>query len=171
MIYFIVFLASALAAVWQLTLFAKLAFLGFTPNLILAGILAYAVWRHEKKNKLLILIPALFLDLLVGQPFGFFTLSIWLMFCLVDWLARILFRQNDLPAKICLIVLGILFFEFFLVGFVKLAEPLHLINKINFEGFRFYAAIPLSILGNGILCLFFVWILEKIISKKSGGKI
>ncbi len=171
MIYFAVFLISILLAVGQLTFFSKLAFWGFNPNLILAGILSYAIFGQEKKNQWLVFIPALILDLLVGRPFGFLILSLWLTFYLIDWLARILFRQNDWPAIVLLIMSGVLFFELSLVGLIKLAGLLHLVNKINFEWFYFYGTIPLNILGNGIFCLFFIWVLQKIIFKKLGGKI
>ncbi len=164
MIYLIVFLISLLAAALQLTFFAKLAFFSFSPNLILAGILAYAIWRRDKKNKWLVLIPALFLDFLVGRPFGLLTLAFWTAFCLVEWLARILFRQNNLPAIVSLTVLGVLFFEIFLTGETLLAGILHLTSRVNFEGFYFYGIIPLSILGNGILCLIFVFLFQKFTS-------
>lgn len=150
----------------QLTIFIRLFGFLFGPNLILAAILAYAVLPVEKKRKWLILIPALILDLLVGRPFGFLTLSFWLSFCLVDWLARILFKQNDLPAIVSLTVFGILFFEFSLVSLIKLAGIFHLANKINFELFYFYGTIPLSVLGNGILCLIFIWLWQKFLSPR-----
>lgn len=164
-------LTSILLVALQLSFFVKLTGFLFAPNLVLAGILAYAVLAQEKKSAWwVVIIPALILDLLVGRPFGFLTLSFWLTFYLIDWLARILFKQNDLPAIIFLTVLGILFFEFSLVGFVKLAAFFHLANKINFVWSYFYETIPLSVLSNGILCLVFIWLWQKIIPK-IGGKI
>lgn len=166
MMFLFVLFVSGLLAVLQLTLFSKLAFWWFSPNLILAVILAYGISRRGEGNKWLVLIPALTLDLLAGRFFGFLTLSLWLSFYLIDWLIKILFRQNNLQAIIFLTILGIIFFELSLVVFVWLAGFLGLTGRIYFEPFYFYARIPLSVLGNGIFCLFFIWLWQKVVLRR-----
>jgi rod shape-determining protein MreD len=154
-------LISILAVALQLTVFSKMAVLGAGPNLILAGVLAYAIFKEEQKGGWLILIPAFILDFLVGRPFGILTLSLWLMFFLIDWLAKVLFKKSDLPAVFILVFLGVLFFEFCFLLLSQMAAIFHLSQKLSLSGFYFYATLPLNIIYNGLFCLFFIWLFNK----------
>lgn len=169
MIIFLVFLFSIVIAALQLTAMPHLAILAVSPNLILAGVLAFAVWQSERKNAWFILIPILVFELAAGRPFGLFALSLWLAYFIVEQLGTILLKQNDLPAVLSLTLAGLLVFELcrFLLAYIfsiwRLAEPPAL------SAFYFYAALPINILYNGALSLLFLWALNNIGSLKNHG--
>ena len=158
---FLVFLFSILIAALQLTLMPRLAILAVGPNLILAGVLAWAIWQQEHKKNWLVLIPVFVFDLIAGQPFGLATLSLWLVFFGLEELGAILFKQNDLPAVGSLIFFGVLFFEFCQILLSHLFAIWHLMEPIRLTAFYFYAILPISFLYNGVLSLLLLWGLNK----------
>lgn len=155
-------LFSILAAAWQLTWLPELTILTVAPNLILAGILAFAICHKEAKNYWWVLIFALAFDLLAGRPFGVFTLSACLMFFSVELLASVIFKQNNFLAILLLVIVGVLFFEFYQFLLIKAFDAWHLAEPFDPAPFYFYAILPIKIFYNGMLAL--VWLL---IFKKS----
>jgi len=158
---FLVSLFSILIAALQLTVMSRLAILTVAPNLILASVLAWAIWQREHKNNWLIIIPIFVFDLIAGHPFGLATLSLWLVFFGLEGLGAILFKQNDLPAVLLLIFLGILFFEFCQISLSYLFAIGHLMEPVKLTAFYFYAVLPINLLSNGILSLLLLWGLNK----------
>ncbi len=158
---FLVSLFSILIVALQLTIMSRLAVLTVAPNLILASVLAWAIWQQEHKNNWLIIIPIFVFDLIAGQPFGLATLSLWLVFSGLEGLSTILFKQNDLPAVLLLIFLGILFFEFCQTSLSYFLAIWHLMEPVKLTAFYFYAVLPVNLLYNGILSLLLLWGLNK----------
>ncbi|HRY52614.1 MAG TPA: rod shape-determining protein MreD [Candidatus Portnoybacteria bacterium] len=156
-----IFLISILSVAAQLTLMPHLSFLAATPNLILASVLAWAIWRPEDKKEWFILIPILLFDLVAGQPFGLITLSLCLVFFCLEELGLIIFKQNDLPAVFSLTFLGIVLFELFQVLLSRLFAVWHLMEPIRLTAFYFYGSLPFNLLLNGALSLLFLWALNK----------
>ena len=166
---FLVFLFSILAAALQLTLMPRLAILGVGPNLMLGWVLACAIWRSEQKKEWFIFLPVFVFDLLAGRPFGVMTLSLWLAFFGLEWLASILFKQNDFPAVISLVFVGTVFFEVCRFSLVNLLAIWRLSEPIRLSAFYFYAVLPLTFLYNAALVLFFIWGFNKINLFKNDG--
>lgn len=158
-IFFIILLAILVVAL-QLTAMPRLAVLAIAPNLILAGVLAYAAWQTEHKNIWLILIPVLFFELAAGRPFGLLALSLWLAYFSVERLGATFLKQNDLLAVSSLILAGLLIFELckFLLSYIF--SIWHLAEPIKLSAFYFYAILPISVIYNGILSLCFLWLLD-----------
>ena len=159
---FLMFLFSILAAALQLTLMPSLAILGVAPNLMAGVVLAFAIWHSEQKKDWLIFLPILVFDLLAGQPFGILTLGLWLTFFFVEWLGNILFKQNDFLAVISLILLGTIFFDVCQFLLANIFASWHLSESIKLSACYFYAVLPLTLLYNVALSLFFIWGLNKI---------
>lgn len=150
---FWLFVFAVLITAWQLTWLTKLTILMATPNLILAGILALAICQKEEKSYWWILIFALFFDLLTGRPFGIFTLSACLMFFSIELLAGIIFKQNNFFAVLSLVIIGILFFEFYQLLLIRVLAAWRLAEPLALSSFYFYAILPMRVLYNGILAL------------------
>lgn len=167
----LVFLFSILLIALQLTLAPRLAVFGVTPNLILAAVLSWAVWRQENKKGWLILIPILIFDLLAGRPFGLVALSLCLVFFVLEELGRILFKQNDLSANLSLILLGILFFDVSQLLLSRVLALGDLMEPIKLTAFYFYAVLPLELMLNGLLSLLILWGLNNIKIFKNNGPI
>ena len=167
--FFLVFLFSILAASLQLTFMPRLAILAVAPNLMLGLVLAFAIWPSDYKKGWFILPPVIILDLLAGQPFGVMTLSLWLAFFGLGWLASILFKQNDFLAVISLVFVGTVFFEVCRFSLVNLLAIWRLSEPIRISAFYFYAALPLTFLYNVALVLFFIWGFNKINLFKNDG--
>lgn len=159
--FFIAFLLSIIAVALQITWLSRLTILTVAPNLILAGVLAWAICPKEEKNYRWILLPVLMFDLLAGQPFGLFTLSLWLMFFSVELLASLLFKQNDLPAILLLTVIGLVFFEFYQFLLQQFFALWHLTEPIKFSAFYGYAVLPVKIFYNGLVVLLGLVIFKK----------
>jgi len=159
---FLVFLFSILAVALQLTLMPRLAILGVAPNLMTGLVLAFAIWHFEHKRWWLIFLSVFIFDLLAGRPFGVITLSSWLTLFFIEWLASILFKQNDFPAVMSLALIGTIFFEASRFSLVNLLAAWHLGEPVGLSVFYFYAVLPLDFLYNGALILFFLWILSKV---------
>jgi len=156
-----ILLVSVFSVAAQLTLMPHLSFLAATPNLILASVLAWAIWRREDKQEWLILIPILLFDIVAGQPFGLMALSLCLVFFCLEELGLIIFKQNDLPAVFSLTFLGIILFETFQFFLSRLFAVWHLMEPIKLTAFYFYGSLPLTLLFNGALSLLFLWALNK----------
>ncbi|MBU3901557.1 rod shape-determining protein MreD [Patescibacteria group bacterium] len=159
--FFIAFLLSIIAVALQITWLSKLTILTVAPNLILAGILAWAICPKEEKNYWWIWLPVLMFDLLAGQPFGLFTLSLWLMFFSVELLASLLFKQNDWPAILLLTVIGLVFFEFYQFLLQQFFALWHLSKPPEFSAFYGYAVLPVKIFYNGLVVLLGLVIFKK----------
>lgn len=144
----------------QLAFFSIFNFSFFSLNLVLSGVLAYAIFRQEKKNYWLILIFILIYDLLAGNPFGFFSFGAWVSFFFIDWLGRVLFKQNNILSVSFLMLIGISFFELFLFGLVRLAGFFHFGTAIFNTG-NFLAFFVINFIGNGIFGLLFWFLLNK----------
>ncbi len=140
-----------LAVSCQLTWLPKLAILTVAPDLILSGVLAFAVSQKEEENHWWIVIPVLIWDLLIGRPFGLLSLSLCLMFFSVELLAELLFKKNDLPAILLLLVIGVLFFEFYHFLLAELFSFWRLANPMELTVFYFSTALPIKIFYNGLL--------------------
>lgn len=158
--FFLVFLLAILTMVLQLTLMPRLAILAVAPNLILAGVLAFAIWQSEYKKNWLILIPVLLFDLIAGRPFGLLTIVLWLVFFGIERLGATFLKHNDRPAILSLIFVGILLFELCKFLLSRLFFIWHLAEPINLTAFYFYAVLPISILYNGGLTLLLLEILS-----------
>lgn len=158
----VILLISILGAAWQLTWLPDLAILGVVPNLMLVGVLAWAVWPQAQKKDWFILMPVLVFDLLAGQPFGLMTLGLCLTFFFVDGLGGILFKQNGWLAVLSLIFLGSLFFELSQIVLVDILAVWHLAAPAKLAPFYFYAVLPASLLYNGFLAWLAVLFLNKI---------
>ncbi len=167
----LIFLAVLLAAVLQASVMPQLALANVTPSLVLAGVLAWAIWPQEQKPIWIFLVPALLLDLVVGRPFGLLTLNLMLVFFGVDWLASSFFKQSNWPAIFSLTLIGVLFFELgnWLLSWIFAA--LGLAASLKFSAFYFYATWPTSLILNGFLCLVVWWLFNQIRFIKSNGPI
>jgi len=159
---FLEFLFSILAAALQLTLMPRLAILGVGPNLMLGWVLACAIWRSEQKKEWFIFLPVFVFDLLAGRPFGVMTLSLWLVFFFIQWLADVLFKQSDFPAVISLVFIGTIFFEVCRFLLTNIFSAWLLIEPIVPSAFYFYAVLPLTLFYNTVLSLFFIRVFNKI---------
>ena len=159
---FLVFLFSILASVLQLILMPRLAVLGVAPNLMFGLVVSFAIWQSEQKKEWLIFLPVLVFDLFAGRPFGVLTFSLWLAFFFIEWLASILFKQNDFPAIVSLVLIGTVFFETCRFLLTNLFSIWRLGEAMGISAFYFYAALPLTFFYNMVLSLIFIRILNKI---------
>ncbi|MBU2036797.1 hypothetical protein KJ866_01135 [Patescibacteria group bacterium] len=159
--FFLLILGSILIVSLQLTWLPKLAVLTITPNLILAGVLAFAICQKEEKNFWWAMIPILLFDLLAGRPFGVFTLSACLMFFSLELLSNIFFKKNDLLALLLLAVVGVLFFEVYQFLLVEVFSIWRLIEPIKLSVFYFSVALPIKVFYNGLLSLLGLLIIRK----------
>jgi len=119
---FLVLIISFLAVAAQLTLLPRLAILGVAPNLVLAATIAWAIFRKDQKSDWWVLVPVLWLDILAGRPFGLLTLSVWLVFNLISWLAGFLLRKSEIISLVALSFLGCLSFFVIFYGLTQLAS-------------------------------------------------
>jgi|GEM_PF-2039925 len=162
MVQFIFIIISLVGVIWQLTTLAEISFWSVSPNLVLAIVLAGAVFIQESsKLAWLVFIPALWLDFLSGYPFGIITLGFWGAFFLVDFLAARWLKKNDLPAKVSLLLIGISFFEISQVLLLKLAFYFRLVAGFDFDSWYFCLKLMASILINGTLALIILWFFNK----------
>jgi hypothetical protein len=164
---FIFVIISFIGAAWQWTTLAEISFWSASPNLILAIVLAGAIFNHESSGTAwLVFLPALWLDLLGGHPFGIMTLGFWGAFYSVDFLAAYWFKKGDLPARISLLLIGISFFEISQVLLLKLAFFFNLTSGFSFDGGSFFLKLIASLLINGGLILALLWFFDKKLSRR-----
>lgn len=166
-----VFLFSILAAALQLTLMPRLSILAAAPNLILASVLAWAIWQSEQKKDGLVLIIILMFDLSVGRPFGLLSLNMWLVFWGVEQLGKVFFKRNDVLAVWSLIFIGLLFFELNQFLLSRLLSIWHLTKSADIYISYFYTILPVNLFYNGALSLFLLWILNKNRASKTYGSV
>lgn len=117
---FFLALAAFLLSVFQLALAPRLSFFGVAPDLILAGTVALAITVKDPSAKWLVFVWILLFDLVAGRPFGVLSLSLILVFFLINWLANSLLGQSGFWAVLFLGFLGIVFSDIFLYLFQKL---------------------------------------------------
>lgn len=168
-IFFIIFL-SFTAAIFQLTIMADLVIWLAAPNIILAAILAYVVSLSETKNNWLVLVPAIWFDLLAGQPFGPFTLSVFFTIILLNWAAGVWFKKNDWPAILALGFGSALFFEIGQFLLFKLVHILNLNGQSYLSWHYLYAVAPLSAVYNAAIFLIIMAIIKTFQAKKLYGR-
>jgi len=156
----LIILASIIIVSLQLTTLARLSLFNVVPNLILALIVAWAIYQKDQKYSWLILIPAVLLDSLIGRPFGLITLAIWLAFSFVGWLGKFLFKQSGFIPVLVLSLSGVLFYELIYAGLIRLAQFFNL-NGAKILWADFYILAPRAILYNCILCLIAFWLIKK----------
>ena len=154
--FFFLVLSSILAVALQLTWVSKLAF-PVSPNLILAGILAFALCQKDKKKYWWALIPVLALDLLAGRPFGVFSLSAFLAFFSVELLAEIVFKKNDWPAILLLVAAGLLSFEFYQFLLIEVFSVWQIVKVPVAPTFYFFAGRLAKLFCDGLLVLLGLW--------------
>lgn len=159
---FLLIFVSILAASWQLTWLPKLTVLTVTPDLILAGVLAFAICQKEEKKYWWVLILALTFDLLAGRPFGVLSLSLCLMFFSIELLANVLFKKNDLPAILLLAAIGVLSFELYHFLLIEFFSVWHLVEPARLQVFYFSVALPVKVFYNSLLTLLSLWGIIKI---------
>lgn len=158
---FLLITISILVVSWQLAWLPRLSIFTVTANLILAGVLAFALCQKEEKKYWWILIPVLIFDLLVGRPFGLFSLSLCLAFFSAEFLADVLFKKNDLLAILLLVVIGILSFEAYYFLLAEIFSFWHLVEPVKLSAFYFSVVLPVKILYNGSLTLLGLLIIKK----------
>jgi len=162
MAFFIFVVVSLIGVSWQLTTLAEVSFWSASPNLILAIVLAVAIFSHESSKLVwLVFLPALWLDFLSGYPFGVMTLGFWCSFFLLNFLAVRWIKKSDLLAKISLLLIGIVFFEISQVLLLKLVFFLNLVPALRFDGWSFCLKLVASSLMNGFLALIIIWFFNK----------
>jgi len=153
---------SLIGVTWQLTTLAEISLWSVSPNLVLAIVLAGAIFSQESsKLAWLVFLPALWLDFLSGYPFGVMTLGFWCSFFLVDFLATRWIKKSDLLAKVSLLLIGISFFEISQILLLKLAFFLNLAADISLNGWSFCLRLAASLLVNGGLALILFWFFSR----------
>ena len=159
----LIIIFSVFLVLLQLTFAPRLEIFGALPNLILAFSVAWAIYKEGQKSSWLVLIPALLLDLLIGRPFGLFTLSLWLSFSLVRWLGRSLFKQSGFVSLLVLAVSGVLFYRAAFKGLAKLAAFFNLNGAlpINWSDFYLNPFLPMAALYDVLLCLLIFLLIKK----------
>ena len=110
------------AVILQTTLFSFITFWGVGPNLILVLILILVISKKFEKIWWLILLTSLFLDLLVGLPFGLVSLSLISIAYLIDWFNQSVFSGIKFWVLASLIVLGNLAYNLLLFGLAKIFQ-------------------------------------------------
>ena len=116
---FLTILGLLFAVILQITLFPFISFLGVSPNLVLVLILILVISKKFEKIWWLILLTSLFLDLLVGLPFGLVSLSLISAAYLVDRFNQSVFSGIRFWVLASLIVLGNLAYNLFLFSLAK----------------------------------------------------
>ncbi len=166
---FFSFLAAWLAALAQATFFYRLAFWGGGANLILAGVLAYAIGRQLNRQDWMIVGPLIVFDLLAGWPTGLFSISAVAMFLVTNWLSRRFLKTNNFRAIFSLTVGGLLIFEttYWFLG--------KILAQVNFWNLPITAPLDpgrhlvASLVLNGFLCWACLGLFKKIqLFKKNG---
>jgi len=156
---FIIF--SLIGVFLQLTTLSEISFWGTSPNLVLAIVLAGAILSQKSKLFWIVFFPVLWLDFLSGQPIGLMSLSFWIVFLFIFYLAGWQMKKNDLLARILLSLVGVSFFEASQILLVKLANFLSLAPDLSFDGRFFCLKLFISLLLNGGLTLFLLWIFNR----------
>lgn len=165
---FLFVIISLVGATWQLTTLAGISFWSASPNLVLATVLAGAIFSQESsKLAWLVFFPALWLDFLSGYPFGIMILGFWGSFFLVDFLSDHWLKKSNLPARISLVLIGVGFFEISQILLLKLAFFLNLSSIVVFDGWNLGLKLAASLLINGLLTLVLLWFFNKSISLNS----
>jgi len=157
---FLIIIGSFLIVALQLTIFPGLVVWGVAPDLTAALVVALAIFKKEPRNDWLVLVPMLWLDILIGRPFGLMTLSAWLVFSLISWLAKFLFKRSEAISLIALAFLGNLSFQIIFYGLFKLAGVFGLIAG----GVRWADIWPSVLAGtlyNSLMCLILWWLIKK----------
>lgn len=159
----IVFIIISLISVTlQLTVLAEISFWSTSPNLILAIVLAGAIFSQGPSRFVwLVFLPALWLDFLSGYPFGVMMLGFWSSFFLIDFLAARWLKKSDLLPKFSLLLIGISFYEISQILLLRLAFSLNLAPIFSFNGWFFCLKLASSLLINGILALVILWFFNK----------
>lgn len=156
----LIILASLIIVSLQLTVLVHLSVFNATPNLILALSIAWAVYQKDEKLSWLILVPAVWQDLLIGRPFGLTVLSLWLTFSLVRWLGKFLFKQSGFVPVLVLGLTGVFSYQLFFSGLMRLAQLFNL-NGAKISWADLYLFAPTIILYNCLLCLITFWAIKK----------
>ncbi|MEA2113186.1 MAG: rod shape-determining protein MreD, partial [Patescibacteria group bacterium] len=141
--HFFIILFLLLAAILQTTIAPFLSVRGAAPNLILACALALTLLRGFKASWFYVFLGGFFLDIYSGLPFGLVAISLIGANYLVDWLDNNVFSNSKLGVKICLIISGVLTFNFFLVILINF---FHLEETFAFE-YLFWSAAYNSIIA------------------------
>ncbi len=157
-----IILISLIVVALQLTILPRFSIFGAAPNLILALSVAWAIYKKNEKYSWLILIPAIFQELLTGRPLGLIILSLWLSFSLVRWLGKFLFKQSGLVSLVVLSLIGVLSYELFFIGLFGITSVLKL-GGANFLLSEIFPTALATVFYNIILCLLVYWLLKKIV--------
>ena len=119
-------LALLFAVILQTTLFSFIAWgstlFNVTPNLVLVLILILVISKKFEKIWWLILLTSLFLDLLVGLPFGLVSLSLISAAYLVDRFNQSVFSGIRFWVLASLIVSGNLAYNLLLFSLAKVFQ-------------------------------------------------
>jgi len=158
--FFLIIAISIIIVTVQVAIFPHFDIFGARLNLLLSICVAWAICEKEKKISWYILIFALLLDLLVGEPFGLITLSIWLVFIFIKWLGSFLFRQSGFVSVAALSIIGISFYKLIYFVFYKLAGIIK-IEELRLSWSDFYPSLPIFVLLNSLLCIFALWIFRR----------
>jgi len=159
----LVIILSVFLVLAQLTVAPRLVIFGALPDLMLAFGVAWAIYKEGRRSSWLVLLPALFLDLLIGRPFGLLTLSLWLVFSLVRWLGHSLFKQSGFASVVVLAVSGVLFYRLAFKSLAKLAAFFNLSGAMptNWNDLYSNPFLPVAVLYNVLLCLLIFLLIKK----------